>query len=168
MDKLKKFFADHREIILYIFFGVLTTLVGFGSYFIFLKIGRLISGIGEDEPSFYIIRTIAQILQWVLAVLFAYVTNRKWVFNSRASGARAICRELLLFSGSRVATLLLDTAVTFCTVALLELFHYQTWHFIFNWSADFIAKIVASVLVVIANYVLSKVVVFRNNSKKKD
>ena len=154
----KQLFEKYREIILYLFFGVLTTVVGMGSYFLFLKLGTALGfTAGDGEPT-YLLRLVAQIGQWVLAVLFAFYTNRKWVFDAEKKTDKNTVRQLAEFSGSRVMTLLLDTAVTLGTVWLLERAGYVTqWIF----TPDLIAKLLAAILVVIANYVLSKLCVFR-------
>ena len=156
MTKLKELFARYREIIMYLIFGVLTTLVGMGSYFIILEIGKAMGFTDNGEPT-YALRLTAQILQWVLAVLFAFFTNRKWVFDAEAANKSTV-RQLAEFSGSRVITLLLDTVVTFGTVWILDAVHYSQISIL---SKDLIAKCVAAVLVVIGNYVLSKLWVFK-------
>ena len=76
---IKRFLKKYREIISYLFFGVLTTAVGMGTYFIILYASRLF-GINEGEGGYNAVRVVAQITQWVLAVLFAYYTNKKFVF----------------------------------------------------------------------------------------
>ena len=91
-------------------------------------------------------------------MLFAFYTNRKWVFDAEKKTDKNTVRQLAEFSGSRVMTLLLDTAVTLGTVWLLERAGYVTqWIF----TPYLIAKLLAAILVVIANYVLSKLWVFR-------
>lgn len=160
MKKLKLLFEKYREIILYLIFGVLTTLVGMGSYFLFLKLGTLLGFTDAEGNPTYWVRLFAQIGQWVLAVLFAFYTNRKWVFEAEKGSEKGTPRQLAEFAGSRVVTLLLDTAVTFGTVWLLEKAGYVTlWIF----TPDLIAKLLAAVLVVIGNYVLSKLWVFRKS-----
>ncbi len=133
----------YKEIILYLVFGGLTTVVGFGTYFAILGIARL-CGI----EAYYAVRIIAQILQWVLAVLFAYVTNKKFVFQYES---RNEAKTLVSFGTARLASLGADTLVTFGAVALLG----------GNPFADLIGKIAAAVVVIVMNYVLSKWIVFR-------
>ena len=87
--------------------------------------------------------------------------NSRWVFESRAQGTRAIAKEFSLFASSRLATLGLDTLVTFGGVALLDALSYKPIHIIIDFTADFVAKCASAVLVIIANYVLSKLIVFR-------
>lgn len=160
MDKLKELFARYKEIIMYLIFGVLTTLVGMGSYFLILKAGIAL-GFADDagEPT-NALRLTAQVLQWVLAVLFAFYTNRKWVFEGAEKSTKSLPLQLVEFSSSRVITLLLDTAVTFGTVWLLDAVDYRQISFL---SKDLIAKCIAAVLVVIGNYVLSKLWVFKKS-----
>lgn len=155
-SKIKQLFEKYREIIVYLIFGVLTTIVGMGSYFIILRIGGLISGDVNAEPS-YLLRTIAQILQWIFSVLFAFFTNRKYVFLVKSN--ESTTKQLIKFSSTRVVTLLLDTLITFSLVALLDAVSYVT---IWIFTKDFIAKFVAAVFVVIGNYILSKFLVFKN------
>ncbi len=159
MDKLKEFFKEHKEIILYLVFGVLTTAVGFGSYFIILWICRLAGFCGADGEPTDAARLVAQVLQWILSVLFAYYTNKKWVFEYRTDGKEI--GSLVKFASSRLLTLLLDTIIVLLMIHLLDLLKYETVWLI---TADVIAKTVSAVFVIIGNYVISKFWVFR----KKD
>ena len=145
---------------MYLIFGVLTTLVGMGSYFIILHTGLALGFSNADGDPTYALRLTAQILQWVLAVLFAFYTNRKWVFDGAGKSAKSLPVQLVEFSSSRVITLLLDTGVTFGCVWLLDAVNYTQISFI---SKDLIAKCAAAVLVIIGNYVLSKLWVFKKD-----
>ena len=158
MNKLTELFTRYREIVMYLIFGVLTTLVGMGSYFIILNTGTALGFADESGDPTYALRLTAQILQWVLAVLFAFYTNRKWVFDAASKNAKPIHVQLVEFASSRVITLLLDTGVTFGFVWLLDALNYTQISFL---SKDLIAKCVAAVLVIVGNYVLSKLWVFR-------
>ena len=93
----------------------------------------------------------ANVLAWVAAVLFAYLTNRKWVFHSQASTRQEISREITSFFGCRLATGVLDWVLMFVCVDLLH----------FN---DMLIKLLANVMVVILNFVASKRIIFK---KKK-
>ena len=158
MNKLKELFIRYKIIIMYLIFGVLTTVVGMGSYFIILKAGVAMGFADENGDPTYSLRLTAQVLQWVLAVLFAFYTNRKWVFDAANQNAKPLAVQLVEFASSRVITLLLDTGVTFGFVWLLDALNYTQISFL---SKDLIAKCVAAVLVIIGNYVLSKLWVFR-------
>ena len=134
MEKLKGIFSRYREVILYIFFGGLTTVISIGSFILF----HTLLGIHE---------LVANVLSWVLAVGFAFVTNRKWVFASKAKGA-AIWAEVCAFYGGRLLTLGLEEGF---------LLIFATW-LQFNSTA---VKLIAQVAVLVGNYIISKFLVFR-------
>lgn len=123
-----------REILLYLIFGVLTTLVDWCVSF----------GLYQTAMNVHLANTLA----WAAAVLFAYVTNRIWVFRSRRRGLLSIAAELCGFAGGRIATLLMQEAVfaVFC-----------------DWlgMSEYLIKLVAAVLVVVGNYIISKLLIFR-------
>ncbi len=135
-------YKKYREVILYGFFGVLTTLVNWGAYWILADVARV--------P--YLASTV---IAQVLAILFAYVTNRKWVFESKAQGPMAIGAEMLRFFGARGAALLLDLGCMYVGVDLLHI-------------NDKLMKLLANVVVVITNYSLSKLFVFKAAQAGKD
>ena len=153
------------ELVAYLFFGVMTTVVALVTYFVILWLGEHALGIDPNSGGFYGIRVAAQILQWVFAVLFAFYTNKKWVFTS-AETSVSTWRQLATFSSSRLLTLGFDTAITFGTVALLQAVNYQEIEFNFiiklPITADLISKVAASVVVIILNYIFSKLFVFKN------
>ena len=157
---MKALYQKYREILLYLFFGVLTTAVSFATYFLLFHGGVALLG----ETYAWHVRVAAQILQWVAGVLFAFFTNKKYVFGDTNTESRHMWHKLGEFSLSRVATLLLDTALTFGIVALLHSIAYEAISLpIVNipLSADLIAKCVAALFVIVGNYVLSKLFVFR-------
>ena len=136
------FYEKHKSILLYLFFGGVTTLVDFLTYALFAYV------ILRDLP-FY--EHPSNVIAWAAAVAVAYVTNRAFVFESRARGGREILFEILRFTGSRVLTLLFSEAVILVFVTWLGLH-------------DFAVKAVASVAVVILNYLLSRFLVFLKKS----
>jgi putative flippase GtrA len=121
-----------RELIAYIFFGVLTTAVNIITYFLFADV-------------FTVNYLISNIIAWFVSVLFAYVTNRIWVFESRSSD---IIKEISLFFGGRLFSGIVDTGLLYVMVDILTI-------------GDFISKITTQIIVVILNYVISKLVVFK-------
>ena len=134
------------------------------TYFGTLWFGESVMLISPEAAEFNLIRIVAEILQWVLAVLFAFFTNKKWVFKN-ADSSVSTGAQLLRFSTSRLATLGLDALITLGTVWILQALGYQAITlFGFAISADLIAKLAASVVVVISNYILSKLFVFKKNS----
>lgn len=141
IELLKKY----KSIILYIIFGGLTTVVDWSvSFTLYYLWGDAI----EATP--WLIHG-ANVIAWVAAVAFAYVTNRIWVFESKRRGLLPIMGEIAAFAGGRVFTLLLQEV-------LMAIF--------FTWLGfnEYIVKIVAAVLVVILNYFISKIFVFRKKN----
>lgn len=145
IGKIRALITRYREVLLYLIFGGLTTLVDFGITFLLY---RLWSDAMEQRP--WIIH-VADCIAWIAAVLFAYFTNRVWVFQSRKSGVWILV-ELASFAGGRVLTLLLQEAIIALFVTWLGLNKY-------------LFKLLAAVLVVILNYVISKLLIFRKKNK---
>ena len=127
------FYRRHREALLYLFFGVLTTAVSWGSFYL------LCYPLAMNE-------LIANALSWVVAVLFAFFTNRTWVFTARGNPLR----EMVLFFGARLTTLGIEEALLFLLVTRLGL-------------EAMIVKIAGNLLVLVLNYVFSKRIVFRKH-----
>ena len=141
IELLKKY----KSIILYIIFGGLTTVVDWSvSFTLYYLWGDAI----EATP--WLIHG-ANVIAWVAAVAFAYVTNRIWVFESKRRGFVPIIGEIAAFAGGRVFTLLLQEVLMAIFFTCLG----------FN---EYIVKIVAAVLVVILNYFISKIFVFRKKN----
>jgi putative flippase GtrA len=133
--KVRTLFEKYRELILYVVFGGLTTLVDWVSYWLMTD--------GMHVPYM-----TAAFLSQLMSIVFAYVTNRRFVFESRVRGAGAVALEMAKFFGARGASLLLNMLVMFVGVDLLHV-------------NDKLIKVIASVLVIIANYIFSKLFVFR-------
>ena len=169
---MKNLFNKYREIIMYLVFGVLTTVVGFGTYFLIMAGAEHILGLPMDDETSITYLTVyvtAQIIQWVAAVLFAFFTNRKWVFTEADRSKGSFGRQLILFAGSRVASFLLDLGVTYgCTLLLAMWITKNPVILGIELTPGVIAKLVAAVLVIIANYVLSKLIVFRKAASKPE
>lgn len=128
--------TKYKDLLLYAIFGVLTTAVNVVAYWVFSHL----VGVGTVASS---------IIAWFAAVLFAYVTNRRWVFHSEAEGASAIMREAVAFFASRLATGVVDWVGMFLLVDVMQL-------------PDVMVKFALNVLVIILNYVASKLIVFRH------
>ena len=114
MSKIKDFCKGHREILMYLLFGVMTTAVGWIVYFAMLWGWKAGFGLPADDTTSgtYIVGyTVAQIVQWIAAVLFAFFTNRKWVFTDAEKDASTML-QLTKFAGGRVITFFIDYAVT--------------------------------------------------------
>lgn len=139
MQKIIELFNKYKEIIMYLIFGVLTTVVSLVTYY------ALTLTILNPEKAMQL--QLANIISWIVSIAFAYVTNRKFVFESKSED---IVKEATSFVGGRVLTLILDMAIMFIFVTLLHL-------------NDKIFKIVSQVLVIVTNYVISKLFVFKEN-----
>ena len=135
MDKIRDFIKKHYDILAYLFFGVLTTAV---NYIVYLPCYNLL----------HLSAAVSNVIAWAAAVIFAYLTNKPFVFHSHDWTARTVLPELTKFVGSRVLSGALETGFIFVTVDCLL------------WNGN-IMKLVTSVLVVILNYVASKLLVFR-------
>ncbi len=143
-EKIKALWNKHRSVLLYAIFGGLTTVVDWGVCFALYALDLHV----YVTPTLDIYTHIADVIGWICAVLFAFVTNRVWVFQSTARGCLPIARELLSFAGGRVGTLLLQEVLMFVFVTWLG----------FNRVA---MRLLAAVLVVVLNYFISKFFVFR-------
>ena len=167
---MKKLFEKYREIILYLVFGVLTTAVGWVVYFAVLWALKAIMGLPVDDTTSakYIgAYTAAQVIQWVAAVLFAFFTNRKWVFTE-ADRSVSVPVQLVKFSAGRVVTFFIDYVVTFFgALGLAVLIPALTDFALLGraWNlAEIGAKVLAAVIVIVCNYIFSKLFVFQNKS----
>ncbi|MGM9637638.1 MAG: GtrA family protein [Eubacteriales bacterium] len=141
MEKLKELYAKYKEQILYLFFGGFTTIVSLGSYWICTeKIGLSI--------------TISYWISWILAVLFAFVTNKLFVFDSKKTSEKKTLFELLTFFACRIFTGLIGNGFLKLTVDMLH------WH-------NMLMKLISSVIEVVLNYVFSKLIVFRKKTDKQ-
>ena len=171
MEKIKELCKKHREILMYLLFGVLTTAVGWIVYFAVLWAWKGVFSLPVEDTSSgtYIAGyTLAQVIQRVAAVLFAFFTNRKWVFTE-ADRAVSVPVQLAKFSAGRVVTFFIDYAVTlFAAMGVAALipaltsvsFLGREWNL-----AEIGAKVLAAVIVIVCNYIFSKIFVFK---KKKD
>lgn len=137
----KKFLT--KEIILYLVFGVLTTVVSLAVYY-----ASVLTFLNPDNA---IQLQIANILSWIAGVTFAYFTNRKYVFESKEQNK---LKEASKFVLARVATLVMDMAVMWLGVTILH-------------GNDKIVKLISQVIVVVGNYVFSKLFVFTKKEIEK-
>ena len=155
MKKLRGLYEKYREIISYLFWGVMTTLVSMLTYGLFALLFRSLDAeLTLFGLSVSLTVVLATILSWVCAVLFAFVTNKLWVFESKSWESRVALPELAKFVSSRAATGILEVvAVPLLTAIGLD----QT---IFG-IEGMLAKVIVTIIVIILNYVLSKLVVFR-------
>ena len=142
LGRLKALLKQYREQISYLFFGGLTTVVDWSISFLLYHFW-----IDAQAKSGMLVH-VADVLAWGVAVLFAFFTNRIWVFQSKTTGILPITKELTGFAGGRVFTLLLQELIMAVFV---------TW---LGWN-KYVFRLLTAVLVVILNYIISKLLVFR-------
>ena len=122
-----------KEFILYVIVGVLTTIVNILVYFLFVNL--------------HVNYLVSNVLAWFFSVLFAYAANRIWVFESKKSN---ILKEASLFYGGRIFSGIVDTGLMYLFIGILSI-------------GDFTSKIIIQVIVVILNYLISKLIVFKKS-----
>lgn len=140
MKKIKDLFIKYQEIISYLIFGVLTTVISLATYYL------LVYTILDPNKGFEL--QIANIISWIAAVTFAYFTNRKYVFKSNKEKR---LKEAFNFYLSRLSTLLIDMFLMWLLVTELS----------FN---DKVIKMIVQIVVIVLNYVFSKFLVFGKQS----
>lgn len=137
-DTLRTLLQKHREIVSYIFWGVMTTAVNYAAYFLLRNV-------------FLVPLVAGNAAAWAVSVLFAYFVNKLFVFRSKDWAWRVALRELWQMVASRIFSLGLETDILWLFVEKLLL-------------NEFIVKLAANVLVVIVNYVLSKFIIFNKKT----
>ncbi|MFD5263162.1 GtrA family protein [Bacillus wiedmannii] len=130
-NKAKEFFN-------YLLFGGLTTLINIVTYFICATL------VGMDYK-------IATTIAWIVSVLFAYITNKKYVFNSQQTSFAHVVKEFVYFMGFRIVSYFIDIA---SMIVLIEWLGMN----------DLVAKIIANVIVVVLNYFASKYIIFKKKT----
>lgn len=129
-EKLK----EHKSFILYVVFGVLTTIVNmvvYGLCYDIFKMGNVIS----------------TIIAWFVAVVLAYATNKVWVFDSKSFAPKVLLYELATFFSCRILTGILDVAIMYFAVDIMA------------WNGK-LFKLISNVLVIILNFIASKLIIF--------
>lgn len=138
MSKIKVLFFKYKSFIMYAFFGVCTTLVNWVSYFLLYNVAKI-----PNVPS--------TIVAWLLAVAFAFITNKLWVFDSKSFNSKTLIHEIWTFIAARLLTGVLDVGVMYLTVDIL------------GWNA-MLWKLLSNIIVIIINYILSKMIVFKKEN----
>ena len=137
---IMQLFKKYQQPILYLFFGVCTTAVNIITYYL-------------CAHPLHLSVVASTCIAWVISVLFAYITNKWWVFESHTLNPGKVWREFVSFVLCRVATFLFNLAALFVMVDLMKM-------------EFFLCKLLISAVVVILNYVFSKILIFTNDKKK--
>lgn len=161
MSKIKELFVKYKEIITYVIFGVLTTVVSWGSYTVFV-----------EKLSMKVF--VGNLLSWICAIVFAYITNKLWVFESKSWKPSVIGKEIVTFVASRGITgvieilcvpLLAKTGFDNIFYGILEKMNISIG---ILFTDGIYSKIFLSVVVVILNYFFSKFIIFKNKNKENN
>lgn len=135
MLKIKNLYLKYKEPINYLFFGGCTFLVSIISFYVFNKT------LGFNEH-------VANVISWVLAVSFAYITNKLYVFESKTSDKKGLLKEIASFVSARLLTLFIEELILFIGINLLKM-------------DSMIVKVAGQVIVIVSNYFLSKLFIFK-------
>lgn len=129
-------YQKHKAVLLYLLFGGLTTVISIGTFWV----GHNVLQLNEH---------LANVISWVLAVLFAFLTNRVWVFSAPTNSTKAFLGQLFRFYGGRLTTLGIEEILLFVFITVLKI-------------NGLVVKVGAQVVVLILNYIVSKWFVFKN------
>ena len=132
---LAKLYYNYRQVLLYLFFGLATTVVNIISYEMLVNI-------------FKIDYLVSNVIAWIIAVIFAYITNKTIVFESKVNTKKEKIKELSSFLGARIFSLGIDMGIMYLGVSVL----------LFN---DTIVKVISNVIVIVINYFFSKFIIFK-------
>ena len=138
---LSDWYRKHKEGMRYLIFGALSTLVNILTYAIFAKL--ILNGVANDSLRV----NISEIVAFIVALVFAYITNKIYVFNSKTDGIKELLKEIGSFTGCRI----------FTEVISILMMNMAVW-FSIN---DVIMKIVSNIVVIILNFVFSKLIIFK-------
>lgn len=133
-------YRKYQEGIDYLFWGGVAFVLSMVLFYIFANMMMI-----EEQ--------IANVITWIICVIFTYFTNRTFVFKSKTKGSKAVLKEFAEFTSARLATLILENVVLFICIDLL------TWH-------NMLAKLIGQFLVIVSNYVLSKLWIFKKKDSK--
>ena len=167
MGRLREFARKHRQVILYLSFGTVTTVCSLLACFLTLRLGVKIWHNEKGEPT-ALLDIIASTVQWGVGVIVAFYTSKKFVFVDADHGARVALRQIETFACSRLLLYFLEMGVNLGAIRLLEKSAYQTREL---WgiplTARVWAKAASSLVMLFANYYVSKLVVFRKRGKRE-
>lgn len=135
---LANWYRDHQEGMRYLVFGGLSTVV---NIIIFVICTNLIS----------LSTTVGNSIAWIISVMFAYVTNKLYVFKSKTNNTKSLIKEIFSFTGARIATLVMETIFL---IIFIDKLHFNT----------LLMKIISNILVILLNFILSKVWIFKKNN----
>lgn len=139
IEALTEKYKINKQIVLYLFFGVCTTIINTVCYWLLYEVLTMNN-------------IVSTIVAWFIAVIFAFITNKVYVFKSQRTSPRKLLSEVISFFGCRLLTGILDVAIMVVAVDLLK------------WNS-LLWKLISNIIVTIINYIASKKLVFRKNTK---
>ncbi len=154
MKKITELIKKYKELLLYVIFGGLTTVVNFIAFWV---CGKLL---GEE------LYLVSNAIAWFVSVVFAYITNKIFVFESKSFAPKILLKEIPAFFSARIFSFGVEEGGMWLFVDLLKFGEYSLTVFGFEISGQLIAKLILAVIVVILNYFASKFVIFRKKSEK--
>lgn len=132
---MKKLYENYKEVILYLVFGVLTTVVNIATFYVF-------------DDILHVHYLLANLIAWLLAVLFAYETNRRFVFSSKQETWQGLLKEFMMFVSCRLFSGACDMAIMFIGIDMMMI-------------NSMLVKIASNIVVVVLNYIFSKLLIFK-------
>ena len=158
MKMIKDLLKKYKELIIYVVFGAATTLVNLITFKAFNML------LGEE------LYLVSNVIAWFVSVVFAYITNKIWVFESRSWNTKVLVKEITSFFAARVFSFGVEELGLFVFVDLLSFDKIElTIPFVgIKFGGHMIAKIALAVIVVVLNYFFSKLFIFKKKDDKKD
>lgn len=135
LNIFEPFYKKNKEVLLYLFFGVLAFLVSILTYALF----NVLLGMNE---------LLANLLSWIITVFFAFITNSIWVFQADISGVKKFIDQMGAFYGGRIITLVIEEVILFVFISMMNF-------------PSMLIKVVAQIIVILLNYIISKLLVFK-------
>ena len=151
INMIKSLIIKYKELITYGLFGVATTVVNFATFEIASRI------LGEK------LYLLSNVIAWVVCVIFAYITNKLWVFESKSMKPEVVFKELISFFAARGFSFIIEEGGLFLLVDVVGFSDYTLTLYGFSISGTMISKMIVGVVVVIINYFFSKLFIFKKD-----
>lgn len=157
---IKKIFNKYRQPITFMLFGLCTTMVDYGAYFIF---GGIVGSENMLEEKYYM---LGNLFSWFFAVTFAFVTNKMFVFRSKKWNVQTLIKEIPAFYGTRFVALMVSEIGIWLLVSVAGLKNFSVTVLSVVVQGDLIAKLIMSIVSTVLNYIFGKFIIFSKVSKE--
>lgn len=158
---INKIFHKYRQPITFMLFGLCTTVIDYGAYFIF---GGIVGSENIIEEKYYI---LGNLFSWFFAVTFAYITNKIFVFRSKQWNVKTLIKEIPTFYGTRFVALMVSELGIWLLVSVAGLKNFYIAFLYVVIQGDLIAKLIMSLVSTMLNYLFGKFIIFSKVSKEK-